>query len=156
MTARPRFPRHAGYALGFRSLGFFVLLLLGSLAPAAAAPISRDEAAAIEAVVRAQLDAFARDDAPGAFALATGAIRERFGTAERFLEAVRTDYAAVYRPRTVQFDEPVVIEGAIFQPVRLTDARGEAWIALYAMQREREGRWRINGCELGRVSGRPV
>jgi hypothetical protein len=104
-------------------------------------------------VITEQLDAFARDDAPRAFSLATPAIRARFGTPEAFLDMVRTDYAAVYRPRSVEFDESVVIEGEVMQPVRMIDAHGAAWIALYPMERQADGTWRINGCQLARITG---
>jgi len=37
--------------------------------------------------------------------------------------------------------------------VRLTDADGRAWIALYPMQRQPDGSWRTNGCQLARLAG---
>jgi Domain of unknown function (DUF4864) len=129
-------------------------LLMGALGLSAAAEVSRDDSAAIRAVVTEQLDAFARDDAVRAFSLATPAIRARFGTAEAFLEMVRSDYAVVYRPRSIEFDTSVVIEGEIVQPVKMIDAQGAAWIALYPMQRQADGTWRINGCQLARITGR--
>lgn len=104
-------------------------------------------------VVAAQLDAFRRDDAARAFSLATPAIRRSFGTPENFLEMVRTSYAAVYRPGSVFFESPVTVDGEVVQPVRLTDSEGRAWIALYPMQRQPDGVWRTNGCQLMRLAG---
>ena len=69
---------------------------------------------------------------------------------------VRTAYPVVYRPHSVQFEKPVVVEGEVIQPVRMTDAEGRAWIALYPMQRQADGGWRINGCQLARLAGREV
>ena len=132
------------------------LCFLGASASADAADVSTADAAAIRAVVSQQLDAFARDDARRAFGLATNGIRARFGTAEAFLAMVRADYPVVYRPRQVEFEKPVVIEGEIMQPVRMTDADGAAWMALYPMQRQANGTWRINGCQLARLGGRQV
>lgn len=60
----------------------------------------------------------------------------------------------VYRPRSVQFEAPVVVDGEVVQAVRMTDAEGRAWIALYPMQKQPDGNWRTNGCQLGRVAGR--
>ncbi len=60
------------------------------------------------------------------------------------------------RPKTVQFEKPVVIEGEVVQPVRMTDVEGRAWVALYPMQRQADGGWRINGCQLARLPGREV
>ena len=123
---------------------------------AAAADVTRKDAEAIRAVVSEQLDAFARDDAPRAFALATDGIRARFGTAEAFIAMVRAEYPVVYRPRNIEFDQPVVIENEIMQPVRMIDAEGAAWVALYPMARQPNGLWRINGCQLARLGGRQV
>jgi hypothetical protein len=68
------------------------------------------------------------------------------------MEMVRSQYAVVYRPRSVAFDAPVYAgDGHIVQPVRLTDAEGRAWIAIYPMQRGPDGVWRTNGCQLRRL-----
>jgi hypothetical protein len=34
------------------------------------------------------------------------------------------------------------------QQVQLTDRSGSVWLAFYAMQRQRDGSWRTNGCHL--------
>jgi hypothetical protein len=133
-----------------------VAVLFAFSVAAAAADVARKDAEAIRAVVSEQLDAFARDDARRAFSLATDGIRARFGTAEAFLDMVRTEYPVVYRPRNIEFDQPVVIENEVMQPVRMIDAEGAAWIALYPMARQRNGAWRINGCQLARLGGRQV
>jgi uncharacterized protein DUF4864 len=129
------------------------LLLAAAPLLARAQGVAPEDARAIRAVIEAQLDAFRHDDGPRAFSYATAEIRETFGTPESFMEMVRGQYAVVYRPRSVLFDAPRLVEGEVVQPVRFTDAGGHAWIALYPMQREADGTWRINGCHLGRVAG---
>ena len=116
-------------------------------------PVSAADARAVREVIKAQLDAFRRDDAPRAFSYAAAGIREQFRTPENFMEMVRTSYAVVYRPKTVRFEPPEVIDDEVIQPVRLTDADGRAWIAVYPMQREPDGTWRINGCQVARLPG---
>ena len=69
---------------------------------------------------------------------------------------VRSSYAVVYRPKSVLFEAPVLIDGEVVQPVRMTDAGGRGWIALYPMQRQPDGSWRTNGCQLGRLAGQEV
>ena len=136
---------------------FLLVLFLGGLSTAlSAAEVSRGDALAIRTVVAAQLDAFTHDDAPRAFSLATASIRAQFGTPDAFIHMVRTAYPVVYRPKAVQFEKPAVVEGEVIQPVRLTDAEGRTWIALYPMQRQADGGWRINGCQLARLPGREV
>jgi hypothetical protein len=134
---------------------WIVLAALVSFA-AMAEDLAPGDARAVRAVIEAQLDAFRRDDAPRAFAYAAAGIREAFGTAQSFIEMVRRSYPVVYRPKSVQFDAPILDEGEVVQPVRMTDAEGRAWLAVYPMQRQPDGGWRINGCQLGRLAGREV
>ena len=132
-----------------RSL-FLAFLLLATASTAA--EISKEDAAAIRAVISEQLDAFARDDGPRAFSLATAGIQAQFRNPEVFMDMVKSQYAVVYRPKSVHFDPPELIEGQIIQPVRMTDAGGRTWMAIYPMLRE-GGRWRTNGCLLHRLQG---
>jgi hypothetical protein len=127
-------------------------LLLGLSAASPADEISREDAAAIRKVISDQLDAFARDDGPRAFSLATAGIQATFGTPEAFMEMVKSQYPVVYRPKSVQFQPPEFVHGEVVQPVRMTDSEGGAWLALYPMLRE-GGRWRTNGCLLHRLAG---
>jgi len=135
---------------------FALLITFASLSTPAQTTLAPADARAVREIIEAQLEAFRKDDAASAFALATPGIRETFGSAERFLEMVRSSYAVVYRPATVSFDAPVLLEGQVVQPVRLTDAQGRAWIALYPMQRQPDGSWRTNGCQLARMPGQQI
>jgi hypothetical protein len=133
-----------------RSLLCALLLFVSAASPAA--DISKEDAAAISKVISEQIDAFKRDDGPSAFSLATAGIRAQFGTPEVFMEMVRSQYAVVYRPKSVQFQAPEIVDGQVVQPVRMTDADGAAWLAIYPMLREAGG-WRTNGCLLHRLPG---
>jgi len=131
----------------------YILLLAAPLFAWAQPSLTAADARAVREVIEAQLDAFQKDDAPRAFSYATSGIRESFSTPENFLEMVRRSYPAVYRPKTVKFEAPQLIDDMVVQLVRLTDADGRTWIALYPMQREPDGTWRINGCQLARLAG---
>ena len=114
-----------------------------------AAEVSAADTAAIRAVVQAQLDAFAADDGKRAFSLAAPGIRKMFGNADRFMEMVRTGYPAVYRPASVSFLKPELAGAAmVIQGLRLTDASGASWRAVYQMQRQPDKSWRIGGCQV--------
>lgn len=106
------------------------------------------DVAEIRAVIHRQIDAFRRDDAHSAFALVSPGVQQAFGTPERFLDVVRMAYRAVYRPASVSFLELVVMGGEVVQPVQVTDRAGGVWLAYYAMQRQKDGSWRTNGCHL--------
>jgi hypothetical protein len=129
--------------------------LLLALAPhlAGAQAITSEDARAVREVIEAQLDAFQKNDAERAFALATPGIRETFGDADSFMAMVKQSYAVVYRPKSVQFVEPLLIEGQLIQRVMMTDAEGRLWMAMYPMQKQPDGSWRTNGCQIGRVYG---
>lgn len=117
-------------------------------APAQAAGVSAAEAKKIRAVIQAQLDAFSDDDAKRAFSYATPDIQKMFGTPERFLQMVREGYPVVYRPASVAFRAPEKDGAAVVQVVEMSDAAGGAWLAVYAMEKQRSGQWRIAGCQL--------
>ena len=110
--------------------------------------IGSPERAKIEQAIRSQIGAFGRDDASGAFAFAAPSTQERFGNADMFLEAVRRRYQPVYRPHGVDFTTLSAKDGAIVQTVELIGPDGNAYTALYTMEREADGTWRIVACQL--------
>ncbi|HZT61811.1 MAG TPA: DUF4864 domain-containing protein [Burkholderiales bacterium] len=137
-----------------RALIATALVLALAPALAGAQAVSDADARAVRQVIEAQLAAFRRDDAPRAFSYATPGVRDSFGTPEKFMAMVREQYAVVYRPRSVSFEEPVIVGEDLVQPVRMTDGYGHAWMAIYPMARQPDGSWRINGCHLARLPAR--
>ena len=97
---------------------------------------------------RAQMEAFKRDDGAAAFAFAAPNIKALFGTAELFMAMVRSQYAPVYRPRYVEFLEPLAAGDQFLQPLILTGEDGATVIARYALRRQASGDWRIIGVTL--------
>ena len=130
-----------------------VLLICAGAAGAQEAALSSADTGAIEGVIRGQLDAFAADDAAKAFSFAAPGIRRTFGTAENFMNMVRTGYPMVYRPAAVLFLKPETDGREVLQPVQMTDKEGLLWIALYNMQRQPNGKWLTGGCRLVRSQG---
>jgi hypothetical protein len=129
-----------------RIVGLLIVVVL-----AAAPPINAQTAAdagAIRAVVEQQLAAFQRDDGETAFGFASPGIREHFGTAENFMQMVRSGYQPVYRPREVSFGALTSVEGKLVQRVLLVGPDGVAVVALYTMERQADGSWRISACYL--------
>ncbi len=138
-----------------RILSFALLpVLLCSRPPALAAEVSTKQAAQIQAVVQAQLKAFASDDAVRAFSFATPRIRKAFGNADTFLAMVRTSYPMVYRSASVSFFKPEKLNGAWVQRAQMSDEQGALWQVTYALELQRDGSWRINGCEVAASEGR--
>ena len=122
--------------------------------PATGQAVADADARAVRSVVAAQLDAFASDDAARAFSYAAPAIRSMFGTPERFLAMVRAGYPVVYRAASVTFLVPVRSGAEIVQAVHLTDGEGALWLATYRLERQGDGAWRIQGCDVQPSSGK--
>ena len=131
----------------------FLMAGFGFMGSSAAADVSAADAKSVRAVIQAQLDALAVDDAKAAFALAAPNLREMFGTPDDFIDMVRTSYPVVYRPVSVAFLKPERVNDALFQGVHLTDADGNLWLAMYRMVRQRDKSWRIAGCHVVHASG---
>ena len=89
----------------------------GWVGAAGPADVAAADARRVRSVVQAQLDAFAAGDAARAFTYAAPAIREMFGTAERFMEMVERRYAPVIRPASVTFLVPQVMGDSAIQGV---------------------------------------
>jgi hypothetical protein len=101
---------------------------------------------AIRKVVGDQLAALKAGDGAKAMTYAAPGIREQFGTPENFMRMVRDGYGALLTARSTQFLEGAVIEDAIVQPMRLVLPDDTVLVALYQMQKQRDGQWRIGGC----------
>ena len=126
----------------------FLVLLAPVPAFAESADVSDADREAIRAVVEDQLAAFQADDAIRAFSHASPMIRRAFGTPSNFMRMVVTGYPPVYRPQAVEFQDIVTFHGAPTQRVFLVGPDGQSVIALYVMELQAGGDWKINGCFL--------
>lgn len=139
-------------SLSFRAFAAAVFLTVGlSIAAPVRAEdgaINAADGAAIHQVVEGQLNAFQHDDGDKAFSYAAPTIHEIFQSAENFMNMVRSGYAPVYRPRKVEFGIIETIDGAPVQHVFIVGPDGTNVDALYYMEHEPDGTWRIKGCEL--------
>lgn len=133
-----------------RTVLLFLACLIATDARAA------DEAArdAARATVERQIEAFRRDDAATAYAQAAPQIQSLFPSPENFLAMVRQGYGAVYRARRFSVDR---IEDAgddgLALGVTIQDEAGADWAALYSLQKQPDGAWRITGCRLVKAPG---
>lgn len=135
-----------------RQLARVLVLWLGltgmAFCATGAAAVSKQQAREVQLVVRAQLDAFASDDAERAFSYAAQSIQQMFGTPGNFIEMVRSSYPVVYRPASFTFLTPKPDGKTIVQPVHMTDGQGASWLAVYRVQQQKDKSWRIAGCVL--------
>jgi ketosteroid isomerase-like protein len=117
---------------------------------AATASAEESIAARSRAIVEQQFDAFARNDAEGAYALADPTIKQMFGDADHFMDMVREHYAPVYRHRSVEFGAFSESGDEASLEATLVDNDNVEWTALYSLRKEADGDWLISGCVLVR------
>jgi len=120
----------------------------GALQESGAASLPGGEWNAIKAIISEQLAALQAGDASKAFTYAAPGIRQQFGTAANFLLMVRAAYGALIAARYSEFLEGAVIEGRVIQPLRLIGPDNTVRVALYTMEKQSDGGWKISGCVL--------
>ncbi|MET4234165.1 hypothetical protein ABIA85_007468 [Bradyrhizobium sp. LA6.10] len=113
------------------------------------------DVSAAQGVISAQEQALARDDAAAAYSYAAPAIKEIFPAPDIFMSMVQNGYAPVYRHKSFEFGERRSEGNWISQHVHIIDANGEAWEALYTLEQQADGSYKITGCSLLKV-GREV
>ncbi len=127
-----------------------VLLFLGLLLGYAQRlqDVPQADQKAIQSVIMAQVEAFKKDDAATAFSFAAPNIRGIFATPERFVEMVKGQYYEIYRPLTVEFGKATRSTGALVsQLVTFIGQDSKKIRALYLMERQPDGKWKIAGVQ---------
>ncbi len=127
-----------------RAFVLFATVLINLIAPARAG----DDVTAAQTIIRSQEQAFAHDDAAAAYSYAAPAIHAMFPDADEFMAMVRRGYAPVYRHKSFEFGVGRADDGKIAQTVRIIDADGNPWDALYTLEQQPDGSWKITGCVL--------
>ena len=104
--------------------------------------------AEIKRVIAAQREALVAGDGERAFSFASPAIRRQYGSVDAFMQMVASGYRALVDARYVEFLDGAVIAGDVVQPLRLILPDGAVKVALYSMQRQADGSWRISACVI--------
>ena len=126
-----------------RAIVLLLVFLFGLAVPAAA-----DDVSAAQSVIRAQEQAFGREDAAAAYSHAAPQIRQQFPQADSFMQMVQRGYPPVYRHKSFEFGEARAAGGRIAQRVHIVDDNGEAWEAMYTLEQQPDGSLKITGCSL--------
>ena len=135
-------------ALGLLS---FVWLSVATAQAQTEATVSDADRTSIRGVIESQLAAFQRDDGAEAFSYAAPGIQRKFGNPDIFMQMVRSGYAMVYRPQEVQILDLRINGNTIQQDVLFVGPDGKPVIAVYTMQQQEDGSWRIAGVYLRAV-----
>ena len=116
------------------------------------APARADEGA-IRSVIESQIEAFLSDDEARAWSYASPSIQTMFGSVDRFMSMVRQGYRPVSRPRDYTFGDLREAPSGPQQEVYIVDESGISWVALYSLEQQPDGTWKISGCQLLRRPG---
>jgi hypothetical protein len=136
--------RHQTADVRMRFAALLCLALLTCAAPACAA----DDVANAQGVIRAQEQAFSRNDAAAAYSYAAPAIKQLFPQADIFMQMVQSSYAPVWRHKSFEFGEARIEGHWVAQRVHIVDQDGEAWEAMYTLEQQSDGSFKITGCSL--------
>jgi hypothetical protein len=129
--------------------GFF-LMIGGCWSAAARADdtVAPGDLAAIQQVITSQEDAFQHDDSTKAFGYATPELQTMFGDATNFMSLVKRGYQPVYRPKSFTFNNAHPDGDSIVQEASVVGPDGLLHTAIYTMERQPDGTWRIAACQL--------
>lgn len=123
---------------------------------AARAEVPDADRQAFRGIISSQIEAFQRDDGAAAFSYASPTIQGLFPSPERFMAMVRNGYQPVYRPKSVTFGPATETPRGPEQRVFVTGPDGRNWVAIYSLQKQPDGSWRINGCVLVEDAGESI
>ena len=137
-----------------RLLFALTLVLLPRLA--FADEISPADQATIKGLISSQIEAFRHDDGNAAYGFASPNIQGLYPNPDQFMNMVRNAYKPVYRPQSVTFGQLSDSPYGPLQKVFLVGPDGKSYVALYTLQRQPDGSWRINGCTLVEDSGATI
>lgn len=157
---------HAGHclnetvvALRLNALAFLVVVVMGTVAVATAGhaeSFDESDIAALRKAIESQIEAFQGDDAEAAYEFASPKIKALFPTPEKFMAMVRQGYEPVYRAENYTFEDVSVVSGQIMQPVRIVQDGAVPIVAIYVMEQQPDGAWKIGGCILLKESGQSI
>jgi hypothetical protein len=127
----------------------FLLALLASTMLALPALADDAALAAARATISAQIEAFRADDSAAAYSHAAPSIRRIFPNQDAFMRMVRQGYAPVHRPRSYGFGRGESDgSGSVVQRVELVGPDGRGYEAVYTLELQPDGHFRITGVHL--------
>jgi hypothetical protein len=133
-------------ALFFSSLAF--------VAAHAGESVTDSDRKVIESIITGQLQAFARDHDAEAYDYAAPVVKFAFPTVETFMAMVRRGYQPVHRNSGHRFAEAgTTPDGRPTQTVILQGMDGKTWEALYTLEQQPDGTWKIAGCVIRLLPG---
>lgn len=102
-----------------------------------------------QATIDGQLKAFMADDGAAAYSFAAPNVKRIFPTVDSFMNMVTNGYAPVRKPRTYAFGKVQEMSPtSIIQQVLIVGPDGKDYEAVYTLEQQPDGTYRITGCSL--------
>jgi hypothetical protein len=107
------------------------------------------EIKAAQSTIDSQLKAFLANDGAAAYSYAAPNIQQLFPTADAFMSMVTNGYAPVRRPQSYAFGKSEQMgPDRVVQQVLVVGPDGKDYEAVYTLELQPDGVWRITGCSL--------
>lgn len=126
------------------------LIVLAALISLLTPAIAGDaEVKSAQGSIEGQLRAFQTDDFAGAYSFAAPNVKTIFPTVDIFMGMVTTGYAPVRKPQNFSFGKSEEVSGTeIWQQVFVVGPDGKDYEAMYKLELQPDGVWRITGVSL--------
>ena len=131
-----------------RGILLAIAVFASALMPATATLGGEADVQAAQKTIIDQLRAFQADDGSAAYSHAAPNIKRMFPTVDRFMDMVTGGYMPVRKPRDFSMGKSRELDGTISQQVILTGPVGKTWEALYMLEKQPDGIWRITAVHL--------
>ena len=99
-------------------------------------------------IISAQIDAFLKDDAQRAYSYASPGIQQMYPSPDIFFEMVKRAYGPVYRPGNYAFGRSEMTANGVTQEVLIHASDGQDWTALYTLERQSDGSFKISSVHM--------
>jgi hypothetical protein len=107
------------------------------------------EIRAAQSSIEAQIRAFLAGEDEAAYSYAAPNIKRIFPTLEQFMAMVKNGYQPVWKPRNFAFGDAMEMSPtAIMQKVLITGPDGKSYEAVYTLEMQDDGTFRITGVSL--------
>ncbi|WP_127598355.1 DUF4864 domain-containing protein [Nitratireductor alexandrii] len=126
-----------------------VIALILTLFGAGPALAGEAEIQAAQSTIDKQLQAFLADDGAAAYSHASPTIKKLYPTVGAFMTMVERGYAPVRQPQSYAFGAAKKLDRTtILQKVHLVGPDGRNYVAVYTLELQADGVFRISGCSL--------
>jgi hypothetical protein len=140
-------PPQSGRRFDMRMTGPSLALLVAFASGGALA--GEAEISAAQSSIEAQIGAFRAGDDAAAYGYAAPGIKRIFPTLEQFMAMVKGAYQPVWKPKNFAFGKVEELSPtSIAQQVLLVGPDGKDYEAIYTLELQPDGTWRITGVSL--------